>query len=100
MSQAWSRLREVEERHGLAPSRPPDLGFAWAVHRWASGATLRAVLEESDVTAGDFVRWARQVIDLLGQVAQCAGTTDPVGQVARAAVERVNRGVVATVSVA
>ena len=39
------------------------------------------------------MRWARQLVDLLDQVAAVAG--GPVAEVARAAVGRVRRGVVA-----
>ena len=53
--------------------REPDLGFAWAAYRWASGHQLDAVLQRRrDLAAGDFVRWIKQLIDLLGQVADAA----------------------------
>ena len=39
------------------------------------------------------MRWARQLIDLLDQLAKVA--EDPVAKTARAAVDRVRRGVVA-----
>ena len=45
--------------------------------------------------AGDFVRWIRQVIDLLGQVAQAVDPADPMRDTAHAAADLVNRGVVA-----
>ena len=48
------------------PTPEPDLGLAWAVHRWASGHRLEAVLKDADLAAGDFVRWCKQVVDLLG----------------------------------
>jgi ATP-dependent RNA helicase HelY len=61
---------------------------------------LGEVLAVSDLTAGDFVRWVRQVIDLLGQVADAAGEQDaPLAQSARAAVEAIRRGVVTYSSV-
>jgi len=95
MGDAWSELRSIEEQHGVAGSRELQAGFAWSTYRWASGATLGATLQEADLTAGDFVRWMRQVIDLLGQVSQAAGPADPVGAVALEAIGRVSRGVVA-----
>ena len=46
------------------------------------------------MSAGDFVRWVKQVIDLAGQVADAAAGT-PVRDVAREAVAAMRRGVVA-----
>ena len=45
--------------------------------------------------AGDFVRWARQVVDLLGQIADAAGASKALRTTARAAMDAVNRGVLA-----
>ena len=95
MQRQWSDLHDVETRHGLVVTRRLDLGFAWAVHRWASGATLQSIMLTTDLTAGDFVRWVRQVIDLLGQVADAVPADDPLRMVAHTAADRLNRGVVA-----
>ncbi len=38
------------------------------MHSWARGAALDRVLIEADMAAGDFVRWAKQTIDLLDQL--------------------------------
>ncbi|MCU1621532.1 MAG: hypothetical protein JWL79_377 [Frankiales bacterium] len=98
LSRAWSRLRDVEAEHGLAFLREPDPGFCWVVWRWASGADLEEVLrEDPDLTAGDFVRSCKQLVDLLSQVATIA--QEPVRSTARAAVDGVRRGVVAWSSV-
>jgi len=51
-------------------------------------------LDESDLTAGDFVRWIKQLIDLAGQVADAAGPGALRG-IARDVVRRIRRGVVA-----
>ena len=48
-------------------------GFAWAAYRWAEGASLDEVLSETDLAAGDFVRWMKQLLDLTDQVADAAG---------------------------
>ena len=53
--------------------REPDLGFAWAAYRWAEGDALDEVLAETDLAAGDFVRWVKQLLDLTDQVADAAG---------------------------
>ena len=62
-----------ERAIGLPPTRDPDAGFAAAVAAWCRGNTLAdalavAVAGGTDLSAGDFVRWCRQVIDLLDQV--------------------------------
>jgi ATP-dependent RNA helicase HelY len=88
-------LTELESRHGLAITRKPDPGLVESTYRWARGANLLEVLTHGDTTAGDFVRWTRQVIDLLGQVAQAVDPDDPVRDTAHAAADLVNRGVVA-----
>ncbi len=94
MIRIWSVLDDEERAHRLDVTPEPDLGLAWAIHRWASGQPLQAVLRDADLAAGDFVRWCKQVIDLLGQIAQA--TDDPtLRKTARAAVESVSRGVVA-----
>jgi ATP-dependent RNA helicase HelY len=66
----WGELDQLEKSNGLSFLREPDLGFAWAAYRWARGAKLEAVLDESpDLTPGDFVRSVKQGIDLLDQIA-------------------------------
>jgi Superfamily II RNA helicase len=96
----WSELEADERRHKVDRTREPDLGFAWPVHRWARGESLAAVLRAAEqngaeLSAGDFVRWCRQVVDLLDQVAGVAGRDTPIGRTARAAVQAIRRGVVA-----
>ena len=93
MSRLWARLRDAEASHSLAFLREPDAGFTWAAWRWASGAELEQVLDDDpDLTAGDFVRWCKQLVDLLGQVTLIAD--EPVRSVARTALDSVRRGVV------
>jgi ATP-dependent RNA helicase HelY len=98
MSALWSELRDLESSHDLAFLREPDAGFAWAAWRWAAGADLEEVMQDDpDMTAGDFVRWCKQLVDLLGQVALIA--EEPVRSTARTALAAVRRGVVAYSSV-
>jgi ATP-dependent RNA helicase HelY len=101
--QVWGDVEATEARHGLTLTREPDLGFAWPVYRWARGETLAKVLAsgvDGDMPAGDFVRWARQVVDLLGQISEAAGPRSPVRARARTAMDLINRGVLAYSSVA
>ncbi|MFJ4877620.1 DEAD/DEAH box helicase [Streptomyces sp. NPDC088745] len=107
MVRIWGRLDALEEDHRINQTegvgqREPDLGFAWAVYLWASGKGLDEVLREAEMPAGDFVRWCKQVIDVLGQVAAAAPASSggsTVAKNARKAVEAVLRGVVAYSSV-
>jgi len=89
----WARLERTEREHGLSFLREPDLGLAWAAHQWASGRRLDVVLKESELTAGDFVRVMRQLIDLLGQIAK-AGSPAIQGT-ADAAIDQCRRGIIA-----
>jgi ATP-dependent RNA helicase HelY len=98
MVRVWSELERVEKDHGLSFLREPDLGFVRAAHRWATGRSLESVLREADLSAGDFVRWCKQLIDLLGQIS--AAAEPDVAAVAQAAIAAVRRGVVAYSSVA
>ena len=87
-------LAALERDHRLSAIRDADAGFAWAAFRWASGHRLEPVLHESDLAAGDFVRWCKQLIDLLGQVAT-ASDDDELSAAARTAIGALRRGVVA-----
>jgi ATP-dependent RNA helicase HelY len=103
----WSGLDDRERDHRLDPTPEPDLGIVWAIHGWASGNRLETVLADGDLVAGDFVRWCKQVVDLLGQVEQAAAAAAALGdtgadrlrRVARDGVDGVRRGVVAYSSV-
>jgi ATP-dependent RNA helicase HelY len=100
MTRIWGRLTEAESRERLSFLRAPDAGFTWAAWRWASGARLEQVLDDDpDLTAGDFVRWCKQLIDLLSQVALVAAPTSAVRGTSRQAIDAVRRGVVAYSSV-
>ncbi|MHA3021958.1 DEAD/DEAH box helicase [Mycobacterium sp. BMJ-28] len=96
-----STLRADETRHRIAPSRETDEGFVAAIHRWATTGDLAAALMASDVngngsplSAGDFVRWCRQVLDLLDQVRNAAPDA-ALRTVAKRAIGDIRRGVVA-----
>ncbi len=64
----WQVIADLEDENGLEESRPPDVGLVDTIHGWASGLDLEHLFEDEDVRAGDFVRAARQVLDLLRQV--------------------------------
>jgi ATP-dependent RNA helicase HelY len=96
----WGEIAADEADHGLALTREPDPGFVWPMYRWARGEPLAKVLAsghnyDADMPAGDFVRWARQVLDLLGQIKDAPASTTGVRDAARKAISAVNRGVLA-----
>jgi ATP-dependent RNA helicase HelY len=99
----WADLADEEDDFGLPRSREPELGFVWAIHRWARNDRLDRVLTTAaetgaELTAGDFIRWCKQVLDLLEQLAAAptaSGDEAPIAGTARAAAAAIRRGVVA-----
>ncbi len=89
----WRDVGLLERDARLDRHRDLDIGFAEAAFHWADGADLSEVLLSSGLSAGDFVRWVRQVVDLLGQVADAAVSTK-LRSVARSAIDAMRRGVV------
>ena len=112
----WAELDQLGQAHRLPSTEPPHAGLASAMQGWASGWSLTRTLEHANVGAGDFVRWAKQCIDLLDQIAQAAeravrtgdgqaslGDVDlerlaELGALSREAKRRVRRGIVETAS--
>ncbi|WP_250729994.1 helicase-related protein, partial [Actinomyces sp. 187325] len=68
-AQVSRRLNDLESLMRLPASSGAEPALAGAVEAWAQGAGLAHVLEDSELTAGDFVRWVKQLLDLLGQLA-------------------------------
>jgi ATP-dependent RNA helicase HelY len=95
MQRLWAELERLEKDHKLAFLRAPDAGFAWTAYRWAEGDALDEVLTRADLTAGDFVRQMKQLVDFAGQIADAAGDS-PVRKTARAAMDLLRRGIVST----
>ncbi|GAA3587148.1 DEAD/DEAH box helicase [Klugiella xanthotipulae] len=91
--EAWARLDDVERTHRLPGSTQPATGLSPAMHMWARGENLHEVLREADMAAGDFVRRAKQTIDVLDQISLVA--PDPTAHTARQAIEAIRTGIVA-----
>ncbi|NHI16800.1 DEAD/DEAH box helicase [Microbacterium excoecariae] len=89
----WAELDDLEEDHRLPGTQPVAPGLAQAMHMWARGQLLDRVLGAADMAAGDFVRWAKQTIDLLDQISLVAD--GELARTARRALEAVRRGIVA-----
>ncbi len=104
----WDSLDELGEHHRLGGTELPHAGLASAMQGWANGWSLVRTLEEAEIGAGDFVRWCKQTIDLLDQIAQAAEHADldeaeqerlgRLGELARDAKRKIRRGIVETSS--
>jgi ATP-dependent RNA helicase HelY len=99
MTRLSEELKAIEKEHRVSFLREPDLGFVWAAYRWARGHQLDAVLLDTELTAGDFVRWIKQLLDLLGQLADAAPRGSGLRETAGKAMDSIRRGVVAYSSV-
>jgi len=94
----WRRLTADEAQASLPLTRQPDPGFMPYGYEWASGRDLATVLDDDELTGGDFVRHVKQCIDLLRQVGDVA--LDPSTQAnARAGADACSRGVVSLTGV-
>ncbi|MDP9005769.1 MAG: DEAD/DEAH box helicase [Actinomycetota bacterium] len=92
------RLVESEARAGLATTRPLDAGFVALAHGWAAGNELDDVLDDEELSGGDFVRNVKQLIDLLRQLGDVA-PVPATANAARGAADRLFRGVIEASSV-
>jgi ATP-dependent RNA helicase HelY len=86
-------LRSEEQGRGLPETRMPDASILAQIHAWASGHDLSQILDE-EMSAGDFVRNVRQVIDLLNQIAEVV-PNDQTRKAMRTAVTAIDRDLVA-----
>ncbi|MDR1823728.1 MAG: DEAD/DEAH box helicase [Bifidobacteriaceae bacterium] len=91
---AAGRIADAEAAHGLVPSAGVDPAASAAIWRWASGQPLVHVLVSDLLSPGDFVRLAKQVLDVLDHI-QAVAPTEALYGAARAAMAAVRRGVVA-----
>ncbi|TPF96824.1 DEAD/DEAH box helicase [Bifidobacterium sp. UTCIF-39] len=95
----WSRINAICEDAGLDAPRQLDFGMVDITYEWAKGSDLSVVLQNNDMTGGDFVRTCKRLADILGQVAQTGPYLDVDGEdvaaTARQAADLVNRGIVA-----
>jgi ATP-dependent RNA helicase HelY len=94
-----AELEALEKRHHLEPTAAPELGLAVPMYHWASGANLRAALTDSPLAAGDFVRWAKQCIDVLDQLSAVPTASAKFANRCRDAVDLISRGVVSYSSI-
>lgn len=82
------------ENDAQAPTTEPlEYGIVSAIYWWVMGDSLSTAVQASDLEAGDWVRWCRQVIDALGQISSMAPA--PLRNTARMAQDAIRRSVVA-----
>lgn len=92
----WSVLNDREIQYKLPRTVTPDLGMVWPTYKWARGQSLADSLKNTDLAAGDFVRWVKQIIDCLDQISHVAEQDPELRTQCERAIELVRRGVVAT----
>jgi ATP-dependent RNA helicase HelY len=89
----WDDLQEVSKFHHLPFTSEPDSTMALQMFRWATGARLDSVLTATGMLAGDFIRWCKQTIDLLEQIAKVH--QDEISGCAENSIDKIKRGIVA-----
>ena len=94
----WRDLQLAEREGRLPETRRPDPGFTAAIYGWVQGEDLADVLEDEEMTGGDFVRNVKQTIDLLRQIGEVA-PEESTAATARAAADACLRGVIAASSI-
>jgi ATP-dependent RNA helicase HelY len=97
LQRTWRNIRHTEDANQVELCRELEAGFATPIFHWAEGKPLEAILEETGMAPGDFVRSCKLLLDLLGQIEDVAPSG--VSRAARNARDAVNRGVVAYTSV-
>jgi len=97
ISQLAEELNNDEQAAGLPVTRLPDAGFLALAHAWAAGEPLADVLDDEELSGGDFVRNIKTLIDLLRQVGDIAPVA-ATASTARQAADALRRGVVAASS--
>jgi len=89
----WGDLTDIEQEEGVTPTREPDVGLVDVIYGWTSGLGLDEIFDDEDLRAGDFVRAARQLLDLLRQIRDGYPSYRTVAAQAIAAIDR---GIVAS----
>lgn len=89
----WEQLEQLAKSHRLPKTARLEIDLSFPIHRWASGAKLDTVLASADLLPGDFIRWCKQIIDLLEQLS--LASQGKLSDTAKEAIERVKRGIVA-----
>jgi ATP-dependent RNA helicase HelY len=89
----WDELEALSKKYRLQRSSRLEMDLSYPIYRWATGAKLDLVLESADLLPGDFIRWSKQIIDLLEQLAKAS--EGAMSSKAKDAIDLVKRGIVA-----
>lgn len=95
ITQRLADLNAAEEQHKVNLTPACDFGLVEPMYAWANGAHLAKAIEDTGLAAGDFVRWAKQVLDALDQIAHIRSLDPVIRARCEEAIEAVRRGVVA-----
>ena len=77
------RLHDLESLARIEASSGAEPALAGAVQAWCDGAQLADILDATELTAGDFVRWCKQLLDVVGQIASLSPPQDATPEQAR-----------------
>uniref|UniRef100_UPI0025D6935D helicase-related protein n=1 Tax=uncultured Actinomyces sp. TaxID=249061 RepID=UPI0025D6935D len=78
------RIHDLESLARIEASSGAEPALAGAVQAWCDGAQLVDILDATELTAGDFVRWCKQLLDVVGQIASLSPPPDAAADQARA----------------
>lgn len=91
----YQQINRQEVRAGREATAEPSPALVDIIYRWARGASLAKIMERTELSGGDFVRWVRQIIDMLDQIRRSTDPSDPVAKAAAKARNLLTHGVVA-----
>ena len=78
------RIHDLESLARIEASSGAEPALAGSVQAWCDGAQLADILDATELTAGDFVRWCKQLLDVVGQIASLSPPPDASPEQARA----------------
>ena len=81
------RIHDLESLARIEASSGAEPALAGSVQAWCDGAQLADILNTTELTAGDFVRWCKQLLDVVGQIASLSPPSDAAPEQARAVTE-------------
>ena len=81
------RLHDLESLARIEASSGAEPALAGAVQAWCDGAQLADILDATELTAGDFVRWCKQLLDVVGQIASLSPPPNATPEQTRAITE-------------
>lgn len=71
-----TKLNQDEREAGLNETRSLDFAMVRPAYRWAQGKALMTIMENNELTGGDFVRAMKSILDLCRQISNVAPNKD------------------------